>query len=139
MLPSFSNSAPSICFFPTPLDTQIKKVCAVSLLYDYIKGKTKRNWLSKEQIRTPKNMGGIGFFDITKFYSAQKCTLIRRYAKDQTDDVWRDVLDHTLGLSMDTRGYILEWGDLRLEKISRFAPPGLKSYFMAMAKYAKCS
>ena len=108
-----------------------------SLLYDYIKGKTKRNWLSKEQIRTPKNKGGIGFFDITKFYYAQKCTLIRRYAKDQTEDVWCDVLDHTLALSKETRGYILEWGDLRLEKFSRLAPPGLKSCFMALAKYTK--
>ena len=94
-----------------------------SLLYAYIKGKTKRNWLSKEQIRTPKNKGGIGFFDITKFYYAQKCTIIRRYAKDQTDDVWCDILDNTLGLSKETRERILEWGDLRLEKISRSAPP----------------
>ena len=78
-----------------------------SLLYDYIKGKTKRNWLSKEQIRTPKNKGGIRY---------------ARYAKDQTDDVWCDILDNTHGLSKETRERILEWGDLRLEKISRLAP-----------------
>ena len=108
-----------------------------NLLYAYIKGKTKRNWLSKEQIRTPKNKGGIGFFDITKFYFAQKCSIIRRYAKDQTDDVWCDILDNNLGISKDTRVQILEWGDLRLEKISRTAPPCLKSCFMAMAKFTK--
>ena len=79
-----------------------------NILYNYIKGKTKRNWLSKEQIRTPKNKGGIGFFDISKFFYAQKCTLIRRYAKDLTDDTWCDILDDLLGLSRETRGNILE-------------------------------
>ena len=108
-----------------------------NILYSYIKGKTKRNWLSKEQIRTPKIKGGIGFFDITKFFYAQKCTLIRRYAKDLTDDTWCDILDNILGLTQATRGHILEWGDLRFEKMSRKAPPGLKSCFVAMAKYTK--
>ena len=108
-----------------------------NILYDYIKGKTKRNWLSKEQIRMPKNKGGLGFFDISKFFYAQKCTLIRRYAKDLTDDTWCDILDDLLGLSRETRGNILEWGDLRFEKFSKKLPPGLKSCFVAMAKYAK--
>ena len=108
-----------------------------NILYNYIKGKTKRNWLSKEQIRTPKNKGGIGFFDISKFFYAQKCTLIRRYAKDLTDDTWCDILDDLLGLSRETRGNILEWGDLRFERFSKKLPPGLKSCFVAMAKYAK--
>ena len=108
-----------------------------NILYDYIKGKTKRNWLSKEQIRTPKNKGGLGFFDISKFFYAQKCTLIRRYAKDLTYDTWCDILDDLLGLSRETRGNILEWGDLRFEKFSKKLPPGLKSCFVAMAKYAK--
>ena len=108
-----------------------------NILFSYIKGKTKRNWLSKEQIRTPKKKGGIGFFDITKFFYAQKCTLIRRYVKDLTDDTWCDILDNILGLTKATRGHILEWGDLRFEKMSRKAPPGLKSCFVAMAKYTK--
>ena len=108
-----------------------------NILYTYIKGKTKRNWLSKEQIRTPKNKGGLGFFDISKFYYAQKCTLIRRYAKDLTDDTWCDILDNLLGLSRETRHNILAWGDQRFERLSKKLPPGLKSCFVAMAKYAK--
>ena len=49
-----------------------------NILYSSIKGKTKKNWLSTELIRTPKNKGGIGFFNITNLFYAQKCTLIRR-------------------------------------------------------------
>ena len=46
-------------------------------------------------------------------------------------------MDNILGLTKATRGHILEWGDLRFEKMSRKAPPGLKSCFVAMAKYTK--
>ena len=34
------------------------------VLFNYIKGKTKRNWLSKDLITTPKAKGGLGFFKI---------------------------------------------------------------------------
>ena len=94
------------------------------LLYGYIKGKTKRNWLSKEIICTPTLKGGLGFFNIKEFYFAQKLTLLRRYAKDQTDDIWCDHLDSLLGVTpmsgrlegigikfypMDILDYPLKW------------------------------
>ena len=69
------------------------------VLFNYIKGKTKMNWLSKDIITTPKVKGGLGFFKITDFYYAQKCTTLRRYAKDVTDDIWCDLLDQCLSLT----------------------------------------
>ena len=57
------------------------------ILFRYIKGKTKRNWLSRDIIITPKIKGGLGFFKIIDFYYAQKCTTLRRYAKEVTDDL----------------------------------------------------
>ena len=56
------------------------------ILFQYIKGKTKRNWLNKNLIVTPKAKGDLGFFNLIDFYYAQKCTTLRRYAKDVTDD-----------------------------------------------------
>ena len=88
------------------------------ILFRYIKGKTKRNWLSKDLITTPKSKGGLGFFNITDFYYAQKCTTLRRYAKDVTDDLWCDLLDDVLSLTPTTRQRILEWGDIRLTSAS---------------------
>ena len=107
------------------------------ILFQYIKGKTKRNWLSKNLIITPKAKGGLGFFNIIDFYYAQKCTTLRRYAKDVTDDLWCDLLDQTLSLTPPTRKYILEWGDIRLLDASTKVPPIMKSCFVGLSKCAK--
>ena len=107
------------------------------VLFNYIKGKTKRNWLSKDLITTPKAKGGLGFFKITDFYYAQKCTTLRRYAKEVTDDLWCDLLDQCLSLTPATRVNILQWGDLRLIEASTKVPPILKSCFIGLSKFVK--
>ena len=116
-------------------DDIIKKI--EDLLYGYIKGKTKRNWLSKDIICTPTSKGGLGFFNIREFYFAQKLTLLRRYAKDQTDDHWCDHLDTLLELTPDLRSRIFEWGDERLSNFQARAPKGLVKSFQALAELAK--
>ena len=100
------------------------------ILLQYIKGKTKRNWLSKNLIITPKAKGGLSFFNIIDFYYAQKCTTLRRYAKDVTDDLWCDLLDQTLSLTPATRKCILEWGDIRLLDASTKVPSIMRSCFI---------
>ena len=104
------------------------------MLYGYIKGRTKRNWLSKSYICTPTAKGGLGFFNIRDFYLAQKMTLLRRYAKDECNDLWCDVLDKSLGTTKETRHRILEWGDDRAKQFSKLAPRGLKGSFIALAE-----
>ena len=116
-------------------DDTIKKI--ENLLYGYIKGKTKRNWLSKEIICTPTSKGGLGFFDIKDFYFAQKLTLIRRYAKNQTDDRWCDHLDTLLDFTPSQRMSIFEWGDVRLSNFQARAPKGLVKSFQALAELAR--
>ena len=107
------------------------------ILFRYIKGKTKRNWLSRDIIITPKIKGGLGFFKIIDFYYAQKCTTLRRYAKEVTDDLWCDMLDHCLSLTPATRTDIFKWGDLRLLEAAKRAPPTLKSCFVGLARLTK--
>lgn len=107
------------------------------ILFRYIKGKTKRNWLSKDLITTAKSKGGLGFFNITDFYYAQKCTTLRRYAKDVTDDLWCDLLDNALSLTPTTRQRILQWGDIRLTSASQKVPPCLKACFIGLARFSK--
>ena len=107
------------------------------LLYSYIKGKTNRPWLSKELICTPTLKGGVGFFNIKEFYFAQKLTLLRRYAKDQTNDIWCDLLDHILGVTPNTRTSIFEWGDERVKDYQARVPTGLVKSFQALAVLAK--
>ena len=107
------------------------------ILFRYIKGKTKRNWLSRDIIITPKMKGGLGFFKIIDFYYAQKCTTLRRYAKEVTDDLWCDMLDHCLSLTPATRANIFKWGDLRLLEAAKRAPPTLKSCFIGLSRLTK--
>ena len=107
------------------------------ILFKYIKGKTKRNWLSKNIITTPKTKGGLGFFNIIDFYYAQKCTTLRRYAKEVTDDLWCDLLDQCLSVTPATRMNIFKWGDLRLLDFSAKVPPTLKPCFIALSKFTK--
>ena len=116
-------------------DDIIKKI--EDLLYGYIKGKTKRNWLSKDIISTPTSKGGLGFFNVREFYFAQKLTLLRRYAKDQTDDHWCDHLDSVLNLTPGLRSRIFEWGDERITDFQARAPRGLVKSFQALAELAK--
>ena len=106
-------------------------------LYNFIKGPTKRNWLSRDFICTPTSRGGLGFFNIRDFYFAQKLTLIRRYAKDKTDDLWCDQLDSILKISPEQRHTILEWGDERSKLFMKSAPRGLRKSFCALAELAK--
>ena len=107
------------------------------ILFKYIKGKTKRNWLSKNIITTPKAKGGLGFFNIIDFYYAQKCTTLRRYAKEVTDDLWCDLLDQCLSFTPATRMNIFKWGDLRLLDFSAKVPPTLKPCFIALSRFTK--
>ena len=104
------------------------------MLYGYIKGRTKRNWLSKSYICTPVAKGGLGFFNIRDFYMAQKMTLLRRFAKDCSEDLWCDILDEALGTTKETRHQIFEWGDERAKQFSKQAPRGLKGSFTALSE-----
>ena len=61
--------------------------------------------------------------NITDFYYAQKCTTLRRYAKDVTDDLRCDLLDETLSHTPTTRRRLLDWGDIRLTTASQIVPP----------------
>ena len=97
------------------------------ILFRYIKGKTKRNWLSKDLITTPKSKGGLGFFNITDLYYAQKCNTLRRYVKNVTDNLWCDLLDNALSLTPTTRQRILQWGDIILTIASQKVFPCLKA------------
>ena len=86
---------------------------------------------------TPKSKGGLGFFNIIDFYYAQKCTTLRRYAKDVTDDLWCDLLDQSLSLSPANRKQVLEWGDLRLQEASTIVPNILKPCFIGRRSLPK--
>ena len=66
-------------------------------LQDFIKGKTKRNWISAYLINSPRSKGGLGLFSIRKFTMALKSAFILRYAQG-TKDHWCDTIDQLCNL-----------------------------------------
>ena len=76
----------------------------------------------------------LGRINNRDFYFAQKLTLIRRYAKDKTDDLWCDHLDSILSISPEQRHTILEWGNERSKLFMKSAPRGLRKSFCAFSR-----
>ena len=75
------------------------------LLQTYIKGKSKRNWVSAKAINTGNSMGGLGFFK--KFTQALKSSFVMRYVR-KADDHWCDRVDQSLKLTPDTKSWTRE-------------------------------
>ena len=91
-------------YFLQVLDVDSTDICdrIEKTLHSFIKGKTKRNWISAEMINTPRSKGGLGLFNIKKFTMSLKAAFIMRYVRG-TDDHWCDKVDLSLGTTKENR------------------------------------
>ena len=69
----------------------------------------RRFWISHDLMYTPKEKGGVGFFNLTDFIAGLRITWVRRYGQG-TSDHWCDILDQKLGLNEWNRQKTLENG-----------------------------
>ena len=125
-------------YFLQVLDVDKTDICEKieKTLHNFIKGKTKRNWISADMINTPKSKGGLGLFNIRKFTMSLKAAFILRYVRG-TEDHWCDRIDQALELDRDNRKEILSWGDLRFEKIIKEKLVCISSIFTAWKALTK--
>ena len=80
-------------------------------LNSFIRGDTKRNWISDDLLYTSKDKGGLGFFNLPDFIDAIKITWIQRNGMG-TKDHWCDFMDFQLNLAEWDRKKVWRMGDL---------------------------
>lgn len=106
-------------------------------LDNFIRGETKRKWISEDLMYTPKEKGGIGFFKLEDFISGLKITWMRRYGKG-TSDHWANLLDAKLGLTEWTRKKAWKMGDIHINDLATCKLQGLSGIAAAYQKLQKC-
>ena len=65
------------------------------------------------------------------FIQAIKVSWIRRYCIQLINDHWADLIDQKLGLTMETRAEILEYGPERFNKIIKAKIPIISNLFQS--------
>ena len=83
---------------------------------NFIRGDTKRNWISEDFLYTSKDKRGLWFFKLTDFIDAIKITWIRRYGMG-TKDHWCDLMDFQLNLTEWNRKKVWRMGDLCFQNL----------------------
>ena len=61
--------------------------------------------------------GGIGMINLTNFISTLKKSWIRRYVIDKLDENWANLVDTHLGIYMENRDKILDYGPEKFNSI----------------------
>ena len=102
----------------------------------FIKGDTKRSWISQDLMYTPKEKGGVGFFNLTDFIDGLRITWVRRYGQG-TSDHWCDILDIHLGLNEWNRAKIWKMGDKCFDTIVNSNLHGLSRIMQAYQRMVK--
>ena len=85
---------------------------------------------------TPKEKGGVGFFNLTDFIDGLRITWARRYGQG-TSDHWCDILDIHLGLNEWNRAKIWKMGDKCFDKIVNSNLHGLSRIMQAYQRMVK--
>ena len=117
---------------PPPLISQTEE-----LILDFIKGDSKRNWLSKDLICTPKSRFGLGFFYLSHFYSAVQIGFLKHYNVN-SEEIWAKVLDNQLGFLPKDRLKLWKIGDIRMKKLAEVCKvQGIKQCLNSLAEFQK--
>ena len=107
------------------------------LILEYIKGDSKKKWLTNDLICTPKKRSGLGFFYLSHFYSAVQICFLKHY-NEQSEEMWAKVLDNQLGFLPKNRTKLWKIGDLMLKKISAECKvQGIKHSLNSLAEFQK--
>ena len=75
-------------------------------------GEKKENlWMDSKSLCNDKEKGGFGCINIKDFFTGLKLSWLKRYAIQQIDDHWCDILDYECGIrDKADRIKILGWG-----------------------------
>jgi len=80
-----------------------------------------------------KEKGGFGCINIKDFFTGLKLSWLKRYAIQQIDDHWCDILDHECGISEKAdRIKILGWGAEFFTPIIKKKIPGISDFLQAL-------
>ena len=108
---------PQFTYYCAILDTlhngQINKI--EHMVYNFIQNNAeptekRKRWIPEEIMFAPKHLGGLGCIRVKDFITSIKVTWIRRYAIQNYNDHWADLLDNMLGVNSKNRRWILSWG-----------------------------
>ena len=96
--------------------------------------KKKENlWMDSRSLCNDKTNGGFGFINIKDFFTGLKLSWLRRYAIQQIDDHWCDILDIECGITNKSdRIKILGWGAEFFTPIINKKIPGISDFLQAL-------
>ena len=95
--------------------------------------KMENLWIDTKSLCNDKNNGGFGCINIKSFFTGLKLSWLRRYAIQQIDDHWCDILDTECGItSKKDRIKILGWGAEFFTPIIKKRIPGISDFLQAL-------
>ena len=115
----------------TPTDKQLESIQTTINNFVQDIPITKKNWINSNQMYTPPKQGGMGMIKLEDFIQAIKVSWIRRYCIQLIDDHWADLIEQKLGLTIETRAEILEYGQERFNKIIKAKIPIISNLFQS--------
>ena len=86
------------------------------LVNNFIRGGV-HHWISDDKLYAPIKLGGLNCIELDSFFKGLKTNWIKRYIFHGYDDFWTDILDEILGVTINTRKNILQYGSEFLNHI----------------------
>ena len=95
--------------------------------------KKENLWVDTKSLCNDKTNGGFGCINIKDFFTGLKLSWLRRYAIQQIDDHWCDILDTECGITNKSdRIKILGWGAEFFTPIIKKKIPGISEFLQAL-------
>ena len=93
----------------------------------------KHLWIDSETLCNDKKAGGFGCINIKDFFSGLKLSWIRRYALNQINDHWCDIIDTLCGIeNINDRPKILGWGSEYFTEAIKKSYPGISDFLTSL-------
>jgi len=102
------------------------------------KPSTKNKWIHQDILYGPKYEGGVNFINARSFILSLKISWVKRYASDNLDDHWAEIINEKLRVKRSNRNQVLNWGTQALTDLVYSGLPCIKSFFSVWLRFKTC-